>query len=169
MDMISFDNKVLGTFRLESGRAVVSDPCYSPGSGCLGIVQNVKPGLWRAWAKVAEVPGRGVRVWELRCMHSGIDAAFRGEEELIGEFGVDSGQFGVFEAATYRELSGDEEWYQLCCEVTCEKLAGTITNGAVASSGFGDGAYSVFAWRDGSREAAAIRVVFIDLDDLEDR
>jgi hypothetical protein len=113
--------------------------------------------------------------------------------DWFGDFGVDSGQAGVFDAASYRDdayaagittpevdfvlpghdLEGDA-WYEKMCKFTLANDGwGTYAAGAVSSSGYGDGMYPVYgAEVDG--KVVALQLVFIDQsaedddDDLEE-
>jgi hypothetical protein len=101
--------------------------------------------------------------------------------DRLGEFGVESGQAGVFDAVSYRndsaaeaietpavdfvlpgrDLEGDV-WYEKICKFTLEGDGwGSYDSGAVSSSGWGDGMYPVYgAEVDG--KIVALQLVFID-------
>ena len=38
----------LGTFEVTQPKLIISDPCYAPGTWCMGIVPNAQPGIWEA-------------------------------------------------------------------------------------------------------------------------
>lgn len=105
--------------------------------------------------------------------------------------GVDSGQFGFFDKDFYRndESAKDlpkadfgvnydreegDQWYRACCKLTLgEEGYGVLPNGAVSSSGYGDGSYEVrgaIDTRDSKLEYVAFEVIFIEerTDDEED-
>jgi hypothetical protein len=101
--------------------------------------------------------------------------------DWLGDFGVDSGQAGVFDAASYRSdsaaeaiktpkvdffLPGNDQegdaWYEKICKFTLANDGwGTYAAGAVSSSGYGDGMYPLYgAEVDG--KVVALQLVFID-------
>lgn len=111
---------------------------------------------------------------------------------LPGTFGVDSGQFGFFDRDHYRKADRDsvkeqskydfggdyltddsdsdgEEWYHACCHLTLGPDSwGTIPNGVVSSSGFGDGSYGVYGLKNADGEYIALTVVFINQDEIDE-
>jgi hypothetical protein len=101
--------------------------------------------------------------------------------DWFGDFGVDSGQAGVFDAASYRDdfaaeaittpkvdfsLPGHDQegdaWYEKICKFTLADLGwGSYDSGVVSSSGYGDGMYPVYgAEVDG--KVVALQLTFID-------
>jgi hypothetical protein len=101
--------------------------------------------------------------------------------DWFGDFGVDSGQAGVFDAASYRndsaaeaiqtpyvdfvlpgrDLEGDA-WYEKMCKFTLgESGWGAYDAGAVSSSGWGDGMYPVYG-AEVDDKVVALQLVFID-------
>ena len=177
------------TFNVTSGKMVCSDPCYEIPTWCQGIVENVKNGKWDSGIATSDEGAWGERISHLWVYH--IDAIaknpkiLREVEQFNGhllpfDFGVDSGQFGFFDFANYRndesakdykkynfgndfsmEKSGDE-WYRAVCHLTLSSDSwGVLPNGAVSSSGYGDGSYAVVGHKDDSGEWVAFCVEFI--------
>ena len=146
----------LGKFKIESGVARVSDPCYDKDTWCAGIVK-VKKGEWKAQA-IKNEEGRVVR----------LTAFHKDNEKLINKLnawkttnidvGVDSGQCGIYDDKYFKDdnvfakrtradrkykniICENEPWYSWNCDTTCaEPNAGTIPFGCVSSTG-GDGSY----------------------------
>jgi hypothetical protein len=118
--------------------------------------------------------------------------------DWFGDFGVDSGQAGVFDAASYRNDAAAEAmrtpqvdfvlpirdqdgdaWYEKICRFTLgEDGWGSYDAGVVSSSGWGDGMYPVYGaevdrkwwqfWKP-KRQIVALQLVFIDQSaDLDD-
>jgi hypothetical protein len=181
-------------FEVTSGKLVCSDPCYSIPTWCQGIVENVKNGVWGAEINLSEQQEWGTRVASLFiCNEDSFAKDNRiGEKIFNGEpmnfsAGVDSGQFGFFDFAHYRndesakalelhKFSDDydreagDTWYRACCNLTLgDEQWGALPNGVVSSSGFGDGSYDVFGYKDENDEYVAFAVVFIygDEDEFE--
>ena len=170
----------------------VTDPCYSVPTWCQTKLTNVLPGEWIV-SMIYDEKGGSNRNAELYLVHKD----YQGKNLLydwdwLGDFGVDSGQAGVFDAASYRDdayaagittpevdfsLPGDslegDAWYTKMCQFTLANDGwGAYAAGAVSSSGYGDGMYPVYgAEVDG--KVVALQLVFIDQsadddDDLEE-
>ena len=165
----------LGEFQVDSGELIVSDPCYEPGTWCMGRLKNVRPGSWNAAASIASMGGWGNRVSRLSVWH---EDAPEGDALTVREadftVGVDSGQAGFFDAAHYCDPSviepapvqtcSDSEsvWYDRCCELTLSPTqAGVLPFGAVSSSGFGDGGYSCLYYTNDTDEILRAEIVII--------
>ena len=165
-------------FQITSGIIVASDPCYSIPTWCQGIIEGVKNGTWKASIKEKDEKDWGIRIARLTIEHTGSKAKGK-RQEIPSSFGVDSGQFGFFDKSYYRsdesakELPkynfGDnydreegDEWYRAICNLTlAEKGWGVIPNGAVSTSGFGDGSYGVYGWKNGEGEWIKFEVIYI--------
>ena len=170
----------------------VTDPCYSVPTWCQTKLTNVLPGEWIV-SMIYDEKGGSNRNAELYLVHKD----YQGKNLLydwdwLGDFGVDSGQAGVFDAASYRDdayaagittpevdfsLPGDplegDAWYTKMCKFTQTNDGwGAYAAGVVSSSGYGDGMYPVYgAEVDG--KVVALQLVFIDQsadddDDLEE-
>ena len=168
----------VGSFRVVSGRVVVSDPCYEIGVWCQGVLEKVRKGQWASHVSLAQEGACDTCVAELiaRRTPPANPSNPRWIEERF-EVGVDSGQAGIFDMAHYRDdrsaqaverlsretICPEEPWYSLCCDRTSgsEMGAGVIPHGVVSSSGFGDGSYRCFTQRDCAGYIIAIRIVFI--------
>ena len=167
----------------------VTDPCYSVPTWCQTKLTNVLPGEWVVSMIYDEKEGTN-RNAELFLVHKDHQATKDLVYDWFGDFGVDSGQAGVFDAASYRsdsaaeainppwidfvlpgkDLEGDA-WYEKICKFTLgESGWGAYDAGAVSSSGWGDGMYPVYgAEVDG--QVVALQLVFIDqsADDDDER
>lgn len=173
-------------FEVTSGKLVCSDPCYSIPTWCQGIVENVKNGVWGAEINLSDEGDWGTRVASLYIVNEDANAKMTGietkifeEEPLNFNAGVDSGQFGFFDFAHYRndesakdlkkyefgdnyDIQSGDAWYRACSDLTLgDEQWGVLPNGVVSSSGFGDGSYDVFGYKDAYGEYVAFAVVFI--------
>lgn len=161
----------LGTFDVISGKLTVSDPCYKPGTWCMGELTNVLPGTWNASAVLFDAGEWGERVARLIIHHEnhphtkGLDV-----QEASIEVGVDSGQAGFFDSAHYQDDTsvpeGDETygslWYSHCCNITLSRTqSGVMPYGVVSSSGFGDGGYDCHYWATAAGHIVKAEIVFI--------
>jgi len=181
-------------FNVTSGKMVCSDPCYELGTWCQGVVDNVRNGKWEAEIAMSDEGDWGERISHLWVFN--VDAVinnpqikrdietFKGHT-LPFSFCVDSGLFGFFDHDTYRsdEVAKDlkkhdfgedydrevgDKWYRACADLTLSTESwGVLPNGAVSSSGFGDGSYEVRGIKDNG-EYVAFCVEYIGQDEDED-
>ena len=185
-------NKILttekiGTFRIESGIARVTDPCYDLKTWCSGQVEKVMNGEWKAYVIKSDEGDWGNRCAFLIACHCTIkkkphydDTDWR--EETF-EVGVDSGQAGIFDLKHYKDdnsvaevkrvhnesICEDEPFYSICCDRTLSETgAGVIPFGCVSSSGYGDGGYTCFTMQNEDGQLDAIMIDFGVLDNGEE-
>jgi hypothetical protein len=179
-------------FNVTSGKMVCSDPCYEIPTWCQGVIENVKNGKWAAGVATSDEGSGHERVshlWVYNLEAAIKDSTIVREIESYRGHGlpfsgcVDSGQFGFFDFAHYRndesakELkkhdfgenydreSGDE-WYRAACELTLgDESWGILPFGAVSSSGYGDGFYMVKGIKDDNGEYVAFCVEYIGQDE----
>lgn len=164
----------LGTFEVTGGAIRCTDPCYEPGSWCAHDVRAAG-GTWQATAFVGDFGDWGKRVQRLRVDHEILPAHAMGTTLHVG---VDSGQFGFFDAARYpEEARGSYEkprsFYGRACRKTLSgDQCGMMREGVVSASGMGDGSYELSTWVDSDGRAVALEVVFLPEDhpipDLDD-
>jgi hypothetical protein len=168
-------------FEIKSGKIHVTDPCYEVDT-CDGYNIPAKNGTWEV--QVREVDSR---VAEFTAYH--LDHEPSSVDDLIFDpsldCGVDSGQFGIFDAEGYKGDTDDDDrkWYYDICRVTCpwwddedwrkhkdDPTYGVTPDGTgfVSSSGYGDGGYSGYFLRDEDGNVVAFRVVFIGDDEEEE-
>ena len=158
----------------------VTDPCYSVPTWCQTKLTNVLPGEWVVSMIYDEKQGTN-RNAELFLIHKDHQITKDLSYDWFGDFGVDSGQAGVFDAASYRSDSAaeainppwidfvlpgrDQEgdaWYEKICKFTLgESGWGAYDAGAVSSSGWGDGMYPVYG-AEVNGQVVALQLVFID-------
>ncbi len=120
-------NKEFGRINL-SDKVVVSDPCYTRGTWCMGTLDNVKPGPYRtSLTYTDQTAGWGTRVAELIVAHETHIVNDRtvsdNWEKTDIHVGVDSGQAGVFCDTIYPQGETGEydekgSFYSECCNAT---------------------------------------------------
>lgn len=165
----------LGSFEVESGKLIVSDPCYQPGTWCMGELRNVRNGIWLAEALIADCDFWGERVSKLTVRH----AEYPNRKNLSRrkadfKVAVDSAQAGFFDAAHYSDSSvlthtpseswsnGENAWYDYCCELTLsERMGGVLPYGAVSRTGYGDGCYECCYYANDDSEIVLAEIRFI--------
>lgn len=163
----------LGNFQVESGRLMVTDPCYGH-DGIHNVLNNVANGNWYAFVTINSESQIATLVATKRC--SVMTERHKADFTVY----VDSGQAGIFDVAHYannddvgsyeafsnvpfRDSKDHEPWYKMCCDRTLDETsAGTIPFGVVSSSGYGDGGYECFYGVDAEGEIVVVQIVFID-------
>ena len=174
----------IGTFTVTSGKLVVSDPCYTLGTWCMGHLDKVRNGKWKASVIHSDEASWGNRIAEVTAWIGRKPGHAAAWEKCAFEVGVDSGQAGIFDSNHYRRdadakgykytgedgpIVPDEPWYSMCCDQTqTVNSAGVVPGGVVSCSGFGDGGYDAFVLKDKSGKIVAVRIVFIGADEVED-
>ena len=169
----------LGTFDI-SGKMRVSDPCYRPETWCSGVL-DTRPGRWEAAVLVLDsstTGGWGDRVAVIAVKHEYCELPLSTDTinkslhnmYLCGwkiadfEVGVDSGQAGFYDEDKFVARNGgdDDDWYDMVCDITLsEQSAGVFDDGAVSSSGYGDGGYSCVYHTDTNNKVDFAYIVFI--------
>jgi len=173
------------TFEIISGIIVASDPCYvlDTNSPCMGVIENVKKGLWEVSVEKIDSFGSRVAVFNI----SRIGSHSNGRPFTFPFSAcVDSGQFGFFDKDFFRDdkvaenlsksdfgegyaTQEGDSWYRAVCNITLsEEGYGVVPSGAVSSSGYGDGSYDVVGFKDDSGEWVAFSVTFISDNEDED-
>jgi hypothetical protein len=113
-------------FHLTSNQLRVTDPCYTKGTWCAGVLENILPGSWIAEKVVAtnkETGGWGDRIAELCIWHGDYIDNVDAHELTEIHVGVDSGQAGFFDESQYPEGETGEymdldTFYGKVCEGT---------------------------------------------------
>ena len=173
-------------FKVTGNALLVTDPCYTRGTWCQGILADVCQGDWQGQVEVMsrERTGWGDRVSKLIVTHGSF---YTREPSDVGtwhvadfEVGVDSGMAGVFDegrypqgdTGAYREL--DTFYGRACAVVHDEKddtvMAGVVDEGFLSYSGFGDGGYTCEYHRNAAGLVDFVSITFIDeeIDDEEE-
>lgn len=132
----------IGTFTINSGKAIVSDPCYELETNG-GKILDVFNGEWDAFT----IENEEGRVKSLTVIHKDYNFykyVHDGNYDLItNDLGVDSGQMAVCD---YEKYDTSEKEYQKYCEKTLSELSAGIVGdyAAVSSTGYGDGSYELY-------------------------
>lgn len=167
----------IGRYTQLSDKIIVSDPSYEyiPKEHLLNnklgklnlVIENVKNGDYNIILHIMEYEKE--RNAELICCHETINLnTIKNSEWIeIGDIGVDSGQAGVYDLKYYPKEKNNE-WYRLNTNITSKPTdyAGSIPHGAVSSSGYGDGIYSVYIVK--RQKVIAVKITFID-DKIKDK
>lgn len=160
----------IGDFNVESGKLVVSDPCYTPGTWCAGVLSNVKNGLWHAAIRLNDEGSWGDRVAEL---YVSLDKTNNDAWHLAPfTVGVDAGQVCIVDDKHFAGGEGEyhdrDSFYGDACHMSMEGSADELGAGILksghgvnSSSGYGDGSYECFYGTNDKGEITSVRVVFI--------
>lgn len=147
--------KVLGNFTVTSGEFIVSDPYYMPNEEReLQIkLTNVKNGKWTAaLSYTAEEVVKHLTVYHGEKKPAGKWALF---DKLIG---VDSAQAGIFDYASL--ISNEVNYVE---DIDASGVQGiAVSNGAVSTSGYGDGMYEVKVKYNRLKEIVGVMIIFED-------
>lgn len=172
----------IGTFSLGT-KVMVSDPCYSLGTWCQGVLENVKSGIWEAYLKMSDEGDWGIRVAELITVNSEHykEHPIIMDEHQEFEVGVDSGCAGIFDYEYYckyhTEDEKDKRWYET---IICNQFFPTHNSsgwknsiftdseGVASSSGYGDGGYDCYVARNDEGEIIGIRIVYISEEEINE-
>ena len=152
----------------EDDCVVVADPCYDLDSRWIDVVE-VKRGMYDCYIEERNYGEWGHRVTRLAILKDsyGVDKLNKGGE-IATDVAVDSGTMGIyayhfFEKTHDPEL--DENWYNTFVCGNWDKYRISKDNGGIISlSGFGDGMYGVYYYRDEDENVIGIEVVFIEND-----
>lgn len=107
----------LGEIKLKDS-VYVSDPCYSIGTWCQALVENLKPGKYIGYMKKADFgPGGfgGIRATDIWITH--VDYPHLYPVKILDssiDIGVDSGQAGIYDKEYYEKYhipELNEHWY----------------------------------------------------------
>ena len=167
--------KIIGRFKVESGKLHISDPCYDKGDGAVVKVPN---GTY-----VAKIgTNKDGRVSSLVVTHSTAKPTSPWYP-LSDDLGVDSGQMSIFDLKFFKNPTEakdrpqpkwmdkkrikerGEKFYGACCSLTCGDDSvglggGVLAHGAVSESGYGDGSYTGYQKLDDKGRAVAVKVRF---------
>lgn len=168
-------SQAIGHFAVESGKLIVTDPCYSTEDTEMQVhLSNVKKGHWTAFISYTD----DAVVETL--------TAYSAEKKPSGKWhicdrliGVDSAQAGIFDAAVFgkdESIPGEVEnvygiemdekglkYYVACSDtVASDDQSGTIPGGVIAMSGYGDGMYEVSIKYNIFKEIVGVRISFSD-------
>ena len=152
--------KKIGTKHFD-GAVDITDPCYDRDVWCR-MTAEVKAGeytcyIWRHTEKI-KYDGKeynDVRVGVIGIYLNGIIPPQRSMKE-IGEIGVDAGLAGFF---MNKPDYNDDEWSDFCDSIH-DGDAWIRDEGFFSSSGWGDGCYGVYAYKQ-DNEIVALEIRFI--------
>ena len=175
----------ISSFKQVSNKMFISDPTYEyvhkehlPNSRLMKLnlkIDDILPGLWNVYLSIdsREIDHNA----ELICLHHTQNIYSEMDKEYnwikTGDIGVDSDQAGIYDFKYYRRKNNgskydNEVWNTINYNITIKPTdyAGSLTHGAVSSSGFGDGFYNVYKILDQDLKIIGIKIIFIDDDNI---
>lgn len=158
----------MNTFKTESGKLYVTDPCYMGFDPKYQALVHVRPGIYTARVKPE---GGCIAQFMITLEDRSISFEDQNWEEIHGDIAVDSGQCGFFDFNGEEPIGGDygtDDFYGRACEATIETGELCIKEGAVSRSGYGEGGYPLFVLRDENEHIVALKLVFIRDEEDED-
>lgn len=163
--------EALGKIRVSSSKIVTSDPCYTMDAWCADVINTALNGNYNAYIEISDEGAWGKRVKRLFIVHEDYDNKYY-VREYESNCGVDSGTFCFADHDYYAERHTeklDEDWYYKNVCNRCEEN-GYVVDGvcAISSSGYGDGGYNVYSYREKNGYAVGAEIIFIDDYDEED-
>lgn len=170
------EQHALGTFVLDSDELIVSDPCYENERDWV-CFDTAALGTWHAFTERADCGDWGLRIAALEVRHESVVDVRTLTWTEAGCAGVDSGQCGVWRADTplgHGEYGEENSFYDRACEATSYppppasfasyglSRGSVMPEGAVSSSGFGDGGYPILVACDDHGAVVAVRVEYME-------
>lgn len=161
----------IGQIEIKSGRIFGTDPCYDKDTWCTVTINNCKNGKYNSY--IDKKDGRISKLFIVHVDHDNEDGT-RDFNDMVGNGGVDSGQFGFFDFDSFpKEGLGEHNdinsVYRKICEGTCSSNQYSIdTNYVVSSSGWGDGGYDVSVMYGNNEQVVGILVDYIHDDNYDD-
>lgn len=141
----------IGEFMVASGKLIVSDPYYSRGVWCAGVIENARNSTWRVTLETRE---RGLRTLTARCaspLGELRKAPFRGT--------VDSAQVGIFCDSLFPAPWNPSPGFLQSCEAAGlgDHQTAIVLGGGVVTSLLETG-YRAFVGRDLDQQAVAVQI-----------
>ena len=124
----------------------ITDPCYDKDVWCRINNFPIKPGEYTCYACIAD--NEETRGWGERVSRIGIRMGDADRYERKGLIGVDAGLAGFFiDKPDYNSA----EWKEFCGKINFDQRVYLFDEGFFSESGYGDGAYNVYAgYKDGN-------------------
>ncbi len=166
-------SQIIGNFSVESGKLIVTDPCYSTADTEMQVqLSNVKNGGWTA--SISYTDDATVETLMAYFAEKKPSGKWHVCDRLIA---IDSAQAGIFDADLFgkdESVPGEVEnvydiemseeglkYYVVCSDrVASDDQGGIIPGGAIAMSGYGDGLYEVSIKYNASKEVVGVMIDF---------
>ena len=165
----------VGSIAITSNKMIVSDPCYDRGIWCAAEIKDFPNGSYDAFIDTGIAKDWGKRVFRMRILKTGTslrDCCFK----VLDCVPVDCATLGFFDDAYHEQLHSDkrriEDWYQAnvvdAFGVKLEDANITDERCFMATTGIGDGCYTVLELYDADDVLIGLEAQFLDDEDEED-
>ena len=159
-----YDMRVFGN-RYFNGKVEITDPCYDKDSWCR-LTTDIKPGNYYLLYFEKDEGDWGTRVAQIAILNSDEEMDSFDIDNLvefcIGEIGVDAGLAGFFENKPDYD---DDAWVEFCNNLRNKDADADVWQidcGYFSESGYGDGGYLVFGYKNDKNEVVGLCIYFID-------
>lgn len=153
----------VGTHYFDERPVTATDPCYDSDTWCVVRNINIKPGdyecvAWKGREYYKDFDGKRRSCQRVFVCGIYLDSNIPSENcgEKIGELGVDAGLAGFFQD---KPDYNDDAWSELCDKVHNHDYL-ILDEGFFTSSGYGDGYYPVYAYKNNEGEIVALEIRF---------
>ena len=155
----------VGTRRYDKRPVTITDPCYDAGTSCTICGVTIKPGdyecvAWKGREYYKDEAGKRHYYQRVFCcgiyLNGYIPEPDTSSRKKLGEIGVDAGLAGFFQD---KPDYNSEEWFALCDKVHANDYL-IVNEGFFTESGYGDGCYPVYAYKDNAGEIVALEICF---------
>ena len=153
----------VGTRHFDERPVTATDPCYDSDTWCVVRDINIKPGdyecvAWKGREYYKDFDGKRRSCQRVFVCGIYLDGNIPSENcgEKIGELGVDAGLAGFFQD---KPDYNDDAWFELCDKVHNHDYL-ILDEGFFTSSGYGDGCYPVYAYKNDEGEIVALEIRF---------
>ena len=142
----------------------ITDPCYDRDVWCRMNNVPIKSGEYYCikWLNTekGEFDGKPYEDTMVGILGIYLDGVIPQQKQMveIGSIGVDAGLAGFFEN---KPDYNDNEWREFCDRLGKNKNAWETECGVYSSSGYGDGYYGVYAYKNPSNDIVALEIRFM--------
>lgn len=134
----------------------ITDPCYNRDVWCRMNDVEIVPGNYQCVIWESDEGDWGIRVGAIGIYLCGVVPSQKAMK-CIGEIGVDAGLAGFFD---HKPDYTDEEWSDFC-DMIGRGRAWITDGGFFSSSGYGDGGYDVFAYKNSNGDITSLEIRFL--------
>ena len=156
-DMKKFGRKYFGEM------VDITDPCYDKDTWCR-MTKRIVPGDYELLYNEEDEGAWGTRVSEIAIFNEKYNFADT-SVSYLGTIGVDAGLAGFF---NNKKDYNDSEWMEFCEKLRNHSNVWDFDDGFFSESGYGDGEYSVWAYRTADDKIVGISITFIEEYEEED-
>jgi len=158
--MIDISNyEYINDFEVKSNDIIIFDPCFSKNEWCSMLIEDVKRGIWESYVKINDDDGS---ISELMVIYKNLlTSAYKNHKwnKIETDICIDSGQCAILD----NDIFSSEKINTLknCKDTIKLYNYGSINNGVISLSGYGEGEYSCYVIDD-INGIIGVKVIFIE-------